>query len=243
MQTGSASTSSTVDHLVVLAATLAEGALWCQLTLGIAAGPVGEHPLMGTHNHVLNISGPGFARTYLEIIAINPLAASRRSAGHKRWFDMDDPLLQARVAQSGPQLVHFVASVGAVVSATRAFAATGLDRGEIVSLSRQSAAGLLVWRITVRGDGQRLFYGGLPTLIQWGDAAHGPAGAPHPVDSLPACGLTLESLEFCHPRPDSLRRAYETIALSGVELMQGPPNLLATLMTPLGRITLQSHGA
>ena len=71
-------------------------------------------------------------------------------------------MLQARVASEGPQLLHFVARVPGVVSAVKALAALGLDRGAVVAASRPTAAGLLQWRITVRDDGQRLFYGTCP---------------------------------------------------------------------------------
>ena len=36
--------------------------------------------------------------------------ASARPAGARRWFDMDDPALQAHVARHGPQLIHWAAS-------------------------------------------------------------------------------------------------------------------------------------
>jgi Glyoxalase-like domain len=61
-----------VDHLVVLAASLAEGEQWCRRVLGVTPAPGGEHPLMGTHNLLLNVSGAGFARTYMEIISVKP---------------------------------------------------------------------------------------------------------------------------------------------------------------------------
>ena len=60
-----------VDHLVVFAADLAGGVDWCQRTLGITPTAGGEHPLMGTHNRIFNISSSGHPRAYLEIIAIN----------------------------------------------------------------------------------------------------------------------------------------------------------------------------
>lgn len=61
-----------VDHLVVLTPDLATGVAWCERTLGISPTAGGEHPLMGTHNRIFNISSPTHPRTYLEIIAINP---------------------------------------------------------------------------------------------------------------------------------------------------------------------------
>ncbi|MDP2449453.1 MAG: VOC family protein [Polaromonas sp.] len=231
-----------VDHLVVVAASLAQGVAWCEDTLGITPGPGGEHPLMGTHNRLFSVAGPAFPRAYVEIIAIQPGVTPRRAAGTQRWFDMDDRELQARVASEGPQLVHFVASVPGVVSAVKALAALGLDRGSVVEVSRQTATALLQWRITVRDDGQRLFYGTLPTLIQWGEAGEDPARAAHPLDAMPASGVTLQALQVSHPRPEKLEAAYAAIGLAGVTVTLGAPNLLATLQTPRGFVTLESKG-
>ncbi len=231
-----------VDHLVVVATSLAQGVAWCEETLGITPGPGGEHPLMGTHNRLFSVAGPAFPRAYLEIIALQPGAMPSRAPGTHRWFDMDDKLLQARVAQEGPQLVDFVVSVCGVVSAVKALAALGLDRGQVVEASRQTATALLKWRITVRDDGQRLFYGGLPTLIQWGDAAEDPARAAHPLDAMAPSGVTLEALQVSHPRPEELQAAHAAIGLGGVAVTQGAPNLIATLQTPRGRVTPESKG-
>ena len=239
----------TIDHLVVAAASLADGVAWCEKALGVTPGPGGEHPLMGTHNRLINVSGPAWPRAYLEIIAIELGVTPTLANGKKRWFDLDDTVLQARIAKDGPQLIHFVVSVPDVMVALKALAARGLDRGEAVQASRQSASGQLTWRITVRDDGQRLFYGGLPTLIQWVDNARGAqrAAAPvHPVDGMPASGVTLESLQVSHPRPESLVDAYAGIGLTDTGLLKvskGPPNLCATLMTPLGRVRLESKSA
>ncbi len=231
-----------VDHLVLVAASLDQGVAWCEKTLGITPGPGGEHPLMGTHNRLFSIASPAYPRAYFEIIALQPGAVPARATGLQRWFDMDDTALQHRVASEGPHLVHFVASVGGVLSAVKALAVLGLDRGRVLPVSRQTGSGLLNWRITVRDDGQRLFYGGLPTLIQWGEASDDPALAAHPQDGMPASGVTLQALHMDHPRPDSLQKAHAAIGLAGVEVRPGPPNLVATLQTPRGLVTLESKG-
>ena len=49
-----------VDHLVVAAASLAQGAAWCEATLGVTPGPGGTHVLFGTHNRLLKIATPTF---------------------------------------------------------------------------------------------------------------------------------------------------------------------------------------
>ena len=170
-----------IDHLVVAARTLDEGVAWCEATLGVVPGRGGEHALFGTHNRLLRLSCAQAPRAYLEIIAVNPQATPTRPAPLKRWFDLDDPALRARLAQHGPQLVHWVASVPDIAAATRQLTALGIQRGPAIAASRPTPSGLLQWRISVRDDGQRLFGGALPTLIQWGDT--------HPADAMPTSGL------------------------------------------------------
>ena len=223
-----------VDHLVVFATDLAGGVDWCQRTLGITPTAGGEHPLMGTHNRIFNISSPRHPRAYLEIIAINSGATSALPAGARRWFDMEDATLQQQVAQHGPQLIHWVASVPEVAASHAALAAQDIERGAIITASRPTPNGLLQWQITVREDGLRLMDGCLPTLIQW--------GATHPCDSLPASGVQLQQLTLQHPQAATLRAACEAIGLaSHVTLTAGDaPQLTAQLTTPRGPVTLSS---
>ena len=230
-----------VDHLVIAARSLDEGVQWCEATLGVVPGPGGTHPLMGTHNRLLALGGPGgdgaFARSYLEILAIEPGKTAARGEGKHRWFDLDDPSMQAGLARHGPRLIHFVARVPDVIAATQALAhePTHLDRGEVIEASRDTPAGRLAWQITVRGDGQRLFYGALPTLIQWGPV--------HPIDSMPPSPLRLTALAATHPRVDTLEMALARIGLQDtLALQSGAPNLMATFETPRGTVTLESKG-
>lgn len=226
--------ASQIDHLVVVAASLDEGVQWCEAVLGITPGPGGEHALMGTHNRLLTLASPAFARAYLEIIAIHPGARNARPISAKRWFDMDNPEMQLRLEQSGPQLAHFVARTAQAPAGVRALAGLGLERGDIIEASRMTHHGLLKWKITVREDGQRLYFGLLPTLIEWGKV--------HPADTMAPSRITLQSLQAHHPRPEALQAAYEAIGLAGVDVAPGPPNLIATLQTPHGIVVLESKG-
>ncbi|WP_219214247.1 VOC family protein [Variovorax boronicumulans] len=225
-----------IDHLVIAARTLDEGARWCEATLGVVPGPGGAHPLMGTHNRLVSVATPAFPQAYLEIIAIDATKTPTRPAGLHRWFDLDDAALQAGLAQHGPQLVHFVARVPDAAASLHALA-TGpvpIDRGPLVEASRDTPAGRLDWKISVRDDGQRLFYGTLPTVIQWGPV--------HPADTMPDAGVTLLALAATHPRPEVLRAAHLALGLAAFDVQPGPPNLIATLQTPRGRIQLESKG-
>lgn len=223
-----------LDHLVVLATGLASGVAWCERTLGVTPTAGGEHPLMGTHNRILNIASPAHPRAYLEIIAINREAISAVKQRARRWFDMDDAALQRQVSAHGPQLIHWVASVPDVQARRDTLAAQGLERGPIITASRPTPQGLLQWQITVREDGLRLMDGCLPTLIQW--------GAVHPCGSLPACGVQLQSLALQHPQAATLQAACAAIGIAAQVAVTagGTPRLAAQLTTPRGPVTLSS---
>lgn len=219
--------SAQIDHLVVAARTLDEGVAWCEATLGVVPGRGGEHALFGTHNRLLRLSCAQAPRAYLEIIAVNPQATPTRPAPLKRWFDLDDPALRARLAQHGPQLVHWVASVPDIAAATRQLTALGIQRGPAIAASRPTPSGLLQWRISVRDDGQRLFGGALPTLIQWGDT--------HPADGMTGADLGLQGLTLQHPDAGRLTAALTAIGLDGVAVHTGPAGLRADLTTADGQ--------
>lgn len=225
-----------LDHLVVMADTLQEGAAWCEATLGVAPGPGGEHPLFGTHNRLLTVASSAFPLAYLEIIAINPEAAGAgqdRVGGQKRWFDMDDEALREQVRAHGPRLTHWVARVPDLQHAAARLAMLEIDRGEVLRASRPTPTGLLEWQITVRPDGRRLFDGCLPTLIEW--------GAEHPAATLPASGLALQSLKLKHPRATALAEACSAVGLTDTAVhAAAQPAIEAVLTTPRGAVTLSS---
>lgn len=223
-----------IDHLIVLASDLPTGVAWCERALGVTPTAGGEHPLMGTHNRIFNISSAGHPRAYLEVIAIHSEARPSIPSTARRWFDMDDATLQRHVAQQGPQLIHWVASVPDLAGAREALSKLELERGDIVAANRPTPNGLLQWQITVRNDGQRLLDGCLPTLIQW--------DAVHPCDSLPASGVQLEQFALQHPQAPLLQAACGAIGVAGsVAITSGPlPRIAAQLSTPRGRVMLTS---
>jgi len=219
--------AAALDHLVVAAATLAEGVAWCEQALGVTPGPGGQHALFGTHNRLLRLDGPEQdPPAYLEIIAIDPATTPTRAAPLKRWFDLDDPALRQRLVTHGPQLIHWVARVPDLDAALHAWATLGLDRGPAIAASRPTPAGLLQWRLSVRDDGQRLLDGCLPTLIEWGEQ--------HPARGMAPSGLRLQHLALRHPQTDLLTRALAAIGMGGITVEAGLPRLSAALHTPTG---------
>jgi hypothetical protein len=230
-----------IDHLVVMAASLDQGVQWCEDTLGISPGPGGEHEKYGTHNRLFKIASPQFPLAYFEIIAINPQAVIPKRAQVPRWFDMDDAAVQKAVAQ-GPRLIHFVSSTEDVKAARHLLRTQGIERGQVVQASRKSRKGTLNWQITVREDGERLFNGCLPTLIQWGKPEATDPLRLHPRNSLPRSGVTLQGLTVSHPSGAKLQAAFDAIGLADIAIETGPANLVASLQTPKGLVQLQSLG-
>jgi len=231
-----------MDHLVVLAANLEMGVQWCEATLGITPGPGGEHEKYGTHNCLFKIATPAYPTAYLEIIAINPHAVRPKKMQPTRWFDIDNATLQAAV-KTEPRLVHWVVNTPDMQAARMALRMQGIDRGPTVSASRRTSKGVLNWQISVRADGQRLFDGTLPSLIQWGKPEATDPMRLHPRNTLPRSGVSLQSVTVSHPSAAKLQAAYDAIGLEGVTVAEGPANLVATLQTPKGMVQLQSLGA
>lgn len=203
-----------LDHLVVVAASLEQGAAWAETTLGVTPVPGGKHALMGTHNRLLALGG--WPDAYLEIIAVDPNAPP---PGRARWFGLD-------AAVETPRLVHVVARTNNLDMHRWGLVAAGFDPGPTLSAQRDD----LRWRITVRDDGRPLAGGALPTLIEWQGR--------HPAASLPPSGITLASLTL-RGLP---AQAAEVLRLQRVALHPLPgPALEARLVTPRGAVSLESR--
>jgi hypothetical protein len=212
-----------IDHLVVVARTLAQGVAWAEATFGARPAPGGRHALMGTHNRLFGLAAP--ADAYLEIIAVDPDAPP---PARSRWFGIDEPALRAAVREA-PRLVHFVARCDDVEAQRRDLIAAGFDPGPVLAAERETPHGTLRWRITVPDDGRPLAGGALPTLIEWRGR--------HPAASLPPSGLALERLTLRGVPP----QAAAALRLQGVAWAAPPgPALEARLATPLGPVTLTS---
>ena len=232
---------SQIDHLVVAAHSLQQGVEWCESVLGITPAAGGEHEKYGTHNRLFKIATPLFPVAYLEIIAINPDAVIEKKPPPTRWFDLDSKALQLELAKS-PRLIHFVANTENIQDARHAWKAQSIVRGPIIHASRKTPKGLLQWQITVRPDGERLFNGTLPTLIQWGKPEAADPMKLHPRNHLPRSGISLKSLSVSHASAGKLQDAYDAIGLANVSVSEGPANITATLQTPKGLVTLESLG-
>lgn len=206
---------SEIDHLVLACADLDRGAAWVEALLGAAPAAGGRHPATGTHDRRLKL-GP---RCYLELLAIDPDAPAPDAP---RWFGLDDPALQARLAQA-PVLVGWVAATGDIHRAAAQLPMLG-EPG-------RHARDALRWTLALPEDGRPQFGGVLPALIQWDGA--------HPCDALPDAGCALRSLDLAHPAAAGVLPLFRQLRLAGpVQLAAGPRSLRAQIGTPRGDVLL-----
>jgi len=212
-----------LDHLVVAAAAVEDGVRWCEARLGVTPGAGGRHASMGTHNCLFAIASPQFPRAYFEIIAIDPTAAA---PARRRWFGLDDPALQARLARDGPQLVHWVARTSDIDTARARMVVAGADPGEPTAAAR----GDYRWRITLRDDGTSPRRGAVPALIQWDSGLH-------PTDAMVDCGVMLQVLTVGGVDVARL----DARAVAAIDDGDDMAALSATLSTPRGVVTLEAR--
>lgn len=203
--------AATIDHLVVAAADLDQGATWLEERLGVPLAPGGRHAAMGTHNRLLKL-GP---RLYLELIAVDPAAPA---PSRPRWFGLDDPALREKITER-PRLIHWVARCDNIAA---------LADAEILGMAR----GDYRWRIAVPADGHLPGDGLIPSLIEWQSPAH-------PADALPECGCALMKLEGFHTDVARIRHTLDCMGLSNaLALFQAEaeeaPSLTAYIKTPAG---------
>ena len=211
-----------LDHITVAAHSLEQGRAYIQAALGIEMPPGGTHPRMGTHNHLLRLG----EALFLEVIAIDQAAPA---PPRPRWFQLDDPALQAELRIT-PRLLTWVVRTDHIAET---FLACSRPLGAIEPMER----GELRWLITFPHDGTLIDGGMMPSVIQW------PAGA-HPASRMRELGYSLEQLEAAHPDPASYRRDLASIGadrhLEIRAISPGSrPHLVAHIRTPDGVRTLR----
>ncbi|WP_136636147.1 VOC family protein [Pseudooceanicola onchidii] len=166
----------TLDHIVVAAPSLAEGVAHVRDLTGLDMPKGGEHPHMGTHNHLLRLGSD----TFLEVIAVNPDAPA---PDRPRWFGLDAPVPQ-------PRLAHWVVRCDDMAKA-RALLPDTL--GPALSLTR----GSLNWLLTVPDDGQLPMDGALPSLLEW-------QADPLPPTQMAGADADLTAFTITHPQADMI---------------------------------------
>ena len=207
-----------LDHLVLAAATLADGVDYIAEITGVAPQPGGKHVAMGTHNVLVRLG----ERVFLEIIAIDPDGIQ---PARPRWFGLDNIALQAELTER-PRLIHWVARTTDI---ERVVARCPIPLGSVHTMTR----GHFRWRITIPDDGTAPGNGIVPTLIQW-DVPE------HPADALPRSNVSIAGIAAAHPDPAAIRAALAALGLEGVLPItyDRDARLAAMLHTPRGIVTL-----
>lgn len=206
-----------IDHIVIGACSLEIGVAELHGKLGVRVPQGGAHPAMSTRNAIMRCGDECF----LEIISIDPDAPP---PGRPRWFTLDAPVTQRRLAMR-PRALCWVVSTDALDAVV---AASSIDLGEVVSLTR----GSLAWRLTVPADGSLADGGLLPAFIEW-------APGPHPSTAQRDLGVRLLEIRLTHPDPDGLRARLEVLGVSHLATVaKGPLALAFDVQAPAGRVTL-----
>jgi hypothetical protein len=199
-----------IDHIVVAARTLEEGANYIEAHLGARPGPGGKHDGAGTHNMLLGLG----KERYLEVIAPDP---SQPEPAHPRAFDMDTPAVKLML-EAEPRLIAWVARTPVLEAVVTRLGTH--HAGEIRGMSR----GKLAWRFASPPQNQDM-HNLIPALIQWED---GKGAAP----KLPDSGVRLVSLEAELREVDALRGALAARGLDeAVKLRHSPHTRLVARFT------------
>lgn len=211
---------SEIDHIVIGARSLAEGAAFIEQQLGVAPEKGGVHEGVGTHNMLLGLG----SSCYLEIIAPDP---KQKQPEHPRPFDLDDPSVK-QMLEAEPRLLAYVARTPALDAVV---ARLGPARSGVV---RAMKRGNISWRMAFppqRQDMDNL----IPALIQW----DGKGVAARLKDS----HCRLVGIEGEHPEADAVRAALADRGLDDqVKVRQSPhARLVVHLRRADGRdVTLTS---
>lgn len=213
MRANSNSNSSSIDHLVVAAATLEEGVQYMEELLGVKMQQGGKHAKMGTHNYLLKLED----KIYLEVIAIDPEAGA---PNHPRWFGLDNILELKK-----PKLITWIARTENIDAATKS---SSINHGTIEQMSR----GNFEWLLTIPEDGSMPCDGIAPMLIEWKNNIH-------PCDNLEDKGCKLLRLEAFHPNAKAINAMLAAIGFEGPVMINEivdneSPYLVACIKTAKG---------
>ena len=204
-----------LDHLTVVAPSLALGIETFAGMTGVSATPGGRHSINGTANALIGLGG----ERYLEIMCPDPDGPPGGTLG-ERIGTLPAPLFVNYLVRSR--------DIGAL--AKRAEGA-GLRIDPDFTMSRRTPAGdTLTWRIGVVAGHE--FGPVVPHFIDWMDS-------PHPGTRC-VQGCALKSIRALTHDVDGLRRLHEALGI-GVGVHRAESHALeAVLDTPKGEVRLRT---
>lgn len=204
-----------LDHLSVIAPSLAEGVAHIRNCLDLDIPYGRAHDGMGTHNHLLRLGDD----VYLEVIAADPAAPP---PGRPRWFGLDDTALVRSSWDSGFRLRGWVARTTDVAEV---LARHGSILGEEVRLSGSGRN----FSFAVPPGGALPLGGLAPSVIDRG-------GHPPSIAAMPDLGARLRSFVVEHPEPAEVMALYERLGVENPPKVQRGERLRyrAVIETPIG---------
>lgn len=177
-----------LDHLTVIAPTLAAGVAHVRACLDLDV-PFGQrHAYMGTHNHLLQLGDS----VYLEIIAVDPTAERPRRA---RWFGLDEPNNVQADWDAGRRLRGWVARTHDI---DRVLARDAAIFGTKVALPPAAPT----FHFAIPDDGRLPLDGAAPSIIDR-------LGQPRAMTSIADLGARLRSYTLEHPDPPTVSALYD----------------------------------
>ena len=189
-----------LDHLVVVAPTLAEGVAHVRSCIDVEV-PFGQrHAYMGSHNHLLQLGDS----VYLEIVAVDPEGERPARA---RWFGLDDRRAVQADWDRGRRLRGWVATSDDID-----LALAGRERvfGRKVSLPPAEPS----FEFAIADDGALPLDGAAPCLIDR-------RGQPRSMAAIADVGARLRSFTLVHPQAAAIGALYRELAVDR------PPAVLA----------------
>lgn len=204
-----------LDHLTVIAPTLAEGVSHVRSCLGLDVPFGTRHEYMGSHNHRLQLGNS----VYLEIVALDPEGIEPDRA---RWFGLDNQEQVRADWDAGRRLRGWVANTDAMEAVVSTH---GGAVGEKVSLPTVDPT----FAFTIPKDGSLPLNGAAPSIIDHrGDTSY--------IASIPDLDAHLHSFTLEHPDPTRIAALYRELAIENSPvIVQGPEvRYRALIETPAG---------
>jgi len=205
-----------LDHLSIIAPSLAEGVAHVRTCLDLDV-PFGQrHAYMGTHNHLMQLGDT----VYLEIVALDPEADR---PGRRRWFGLDDRKKVRSDWDEGRRLRGWVARTDAAIDTV--IAGHGGIFGEKVPLPAVNPS----FDFAIRCDGSLPLDGAAPSIIDR-------RGKPRSMATIADLGARLRSFTLEHPDPAAVEALYRAMALDRPPAIGRGPSLRyrAQIETPAG---------
>jgi hypothetical protein len=208
---------ASIDHLVLVAESLEQGAEFVAQQLGVEPQPAWETTDFGTHSLAVRLG----AECYLDIIAIDPSAANPK---RPRWYGLDQPDMK-RTLMHRPRLFGWAVRVEGLDASIKNAV---FDVGEPVALLQ----GDLGWRQTVPRDGSLILFGAGPSLIERTTTGH-------PSRRLKDQGCTLTQVRLFDEAPERMRYRLASVGADALVTLEqgnaGESRIEACIETPHGQ--------